>query len=71
MRGGRFKTEMRRNYFSQRVMNLWNSLPPRAVESESLNGFKKVIDIFLIRKRVKGIWGTGEEVDLRPGRDQP
>ena len=58
MRGGRFKTEMRRNYFSQRVGNLWNSLPHSAVESESLNGFKKEIDIFLIKKRDKGIWGT-------------
>ena len=36
LRGGRFKTEMRRNYFSQRVENLWNSLPQSAVESESL-----------------------------------
>ena len=59
MRGGRFKTEMRRNYFSQRVVNLWNSLPHSAMESESLNCFKKEIDIFLIKK---GIRGYGEQV---------
>ena len=67
----KFKTGMRRNYFSQRVVNLWNSLPHSAVESVSLNGFKKEIDIFLIKKRDKGIWGTGGEVDLRRGRHQP
>ena len=53
MRDGRFKTEMRRNYFSQRGVNLWNSLPHSAVESESLNGFKKEIDIFLIKKGIR------------------
>ena len=58
LRGGRFKTEMRRNYFSQRVVNLWNSLPHNSVESESLNGFKKEINIFLITK--KGKEGYGE-----------
>ena len=56
LRGGRFKTEMWRKYFSQRVVNLWNSLPHSAMESESLNGFKKEIDIFLIKK------GYGEQV---------
>ena len=55
LRGGRFKTEMRRNYFSQRVVNLWNFLSHSMVESESLNGFKKEIDIFLIKKGYKGI----------------
>ena len=68
LRGGRFKTEMRRNY-SQRVVNFWNSLPHSTVESESLNGIKKESDIFLIKKR-RGDIGTGSEVDLRPGRDQ-
>ena len=71
MRGGRFKTEMRRNYFSQRVVNLWNALPHSTVESESLNGFKREIYIFLIKKGERGIWGTGGKMDLRKGRDQP
>ena len=50
IRGRKFKTMMR-NYYSQRVVNLWNSLPISAVESESLNGFKVEVDIFLIKKR--------------------
>ena len=52
-------------------MNLWNSLPHRAVESELLNGFKTEIEMFLINKRDKRICRTGRDVDLRPGRDQP
>ena len=35
-----FKTEMRRNFFIQRVVNLCNSLPQRAVEARSLSVFK-------------------------------
>jgi len=32
IRGSRFKTEFRRSLFTQRVVNLWNSLPSEAVE---------------------------------------
>ena len=31
IRGSKFKTELRRNYFSQRVLNLWNSRPQSAL----------------------------------------
>ena len=48
LKGGRFKTEVRKNYFSQTVVNLWRSLSHSVVESESLNGLKKEVDIFLI-----------------------
>jgi len=40
IRGSRFRTEMRTNCFSQRVANLWNSLPREAVEAASLSTFK-------------------------------
>ena len=45
---------MRRNFFSQRVVNLWNSLPQNAVEARSLGVFKTEIDSFLIGKGIKG-----------------
>ena len=48
---------MRRNFFSQRVGNLWNSLPQKAVEAGSLSVLKTEIDRFLINK---GIGGYGE-----------
>ena len=35
---------MRRNVFSQRVVNLWNSLPQKAVEVKSMDIFKIVIE---------------------------
>ena len=54
IRGSRFKTELRRNFFTQRVVNLWNSLPSEAVEAPSLNIFKIKIDSFLRSKGIKG-----------------
>ena len=54
VKGRCFKTEMRRNFSSQRVVNLWNSLPQRAVEARSLSVFKIEIDRFLINKGIKG-----------------
>ena len=50
VRGSRF----RRNFFTQRVVNLWNSLPSEAVEVTSLNVFKAGIDKFLNSKGIKG-----------------
>ena len=58
IRGNRFRTELRRNFFTQRVMNLWNFLPSEAAEATSLNVFKARIDTFLN----KGIKGYGEQV---------
>ena len=54
IRGSRFRTELRRNFFTQRVVNLWNSLPSETVEAPSLNIFKKKIDSFLKNKGIKG-----------------
>ena len=58
LKGRSFKTEMRRNLFSRRVVNLWNSLPQKAVEARSLSVIKTEIDRFLINK---GISGYGEK----------
>ena len=54
VKGRSFKTERRRNFFSQRVVNLWNSLPQRAVEARSLCVFKTEIGKLLINKGIKG-----------------
>ena len=53
-----FKTEIRRNSFSHRVVNLWNSLLQKDVEARSLSVFETEIDRFLINK---GIRGYGEK----------
>jgi len=49
-------TEVRRNVFTQRVVNVWNSLPQKVVEVKTLCDFKKESDIVL---GAKGIWGGG------------
>ena len=54
IRGSQFRTELRRNFFSQRAVNLWNSLPIEAVEATSLNMLKSQVDRFLINKGIKG-----------------
>jgi len=39
----RYKTEMRHNFFSNRVANTWNRLPTEVKEARSLNSFKKLL----------------------------
>ena len=36
------------------MVNLWNSLPQKAVEARSLSVFKTEIDSFLIDKGIRG-----------------
>ena len=62
IRGKPFRTEVRRNFFTQRMMNVWNSLPQNAVEAKTLWNFKKKFDIALGAKGIKGYggkWGSG------------
>jgi len=60
IKGNRFGTELRRNVFTQMVVNLWNSMPREAAEVTSLNIFKVRIDTFL---NSKGIKGYGKRAD--------
>ena len=55
--GKPFTTEMRRDFFTQRVVNVWNSLPPNVVEAETLSDFKRKLDIALETKGIKGYGG--------------
>ena len=52
--GKSFRTEVRRNFFTQRVVNVWNSLPQKIVEAKTLCDFKKKSDIVLGAKGIKG-----------------
>ena len=40
------KYELRRQYFSHRVVSVWNSLPDSVVSAESVNSFKSRLDKF-------------------------
>ena len=42
----RSKYELRRHYFTHRIVSVWNSLPDSVVCAESVNSFKSRLDKF-------------------------
>lgn len=42
--GGRSRTEVRRNFFSQRVVSLWNNVPTNIKQQTTLSKFKRELD---------------------------
>ena len=43
----RSRLDIRKHFFSQRVVNDWNSLPEIVIEAESVNSFKNKYDKFV------------------------
>ena len=47
LRQGRFRLDIRRKFFTQRVVTHWNRLPKGAVDAPSLEAFRARLDVAL------------------------
>ena len=47
LRQGRFSLDVRKKFFTQKVVAHWNSFPKEVVDAPSLEAFKAMLDVSL------------------------
>jgi len=60
------KYDLRKHFFTNRVVSLWNSLPDGVVDSDTINCFKSRLDKFWT---IKMFYITGKPTLLGPGNE--
>ena len=54
VRGERYKSVQRGNFFTQMVVSVWNELPEAVVEAGTILSFKKHLDSYMGKMGIEG-----------------
>ena len=54
VRGERYKRVQRDNFFTQRMMSVWNKLPEAVEEASTILSFKKHLDSYMGKMGIEG-----------------
>ena len=66
------RTNIRKYKFSQKVVNVWNSLPPNVINVQNVNSFKHELNKFWYNKQVKFLpyfYGPEAEIQVQINED--